>query len=250
MKREKQKGGENKKKPSQKKKAIAKNLLAKAAFELSYAGAKLSAVESLKAIWEGNGTTKSRHQMYNLTRIGFIGSLNKKKAAIVKAVQRTEPHERTVTLIYYPAPNEALLFADASQKVMGMGPGWYFPGCVGAVSVYSHFKAHQKEESYYEIDYMQGSYYFPKSSGLTRELVTKHGGWRHHLLEQVFLQAKKNGIRRVVLNLRSGLKRTQRKYQKGIFEQVAKKHGFEPVKGKYSSEVQLKEIPWLNPNSF
>jgi hypothetical protein len=69
------------------------------------------------------------------------------------------------------------------------------------------------------ISHIQGSF-SQKKSELSRSLVTKHGGWRQHLLRAFFEKARKEGYASVIPP------KTMSKETKRIFFEVAEQHGY------------------------
>lgn len=163
-----------------------------------------------------------------LRRVGFIfGGNRQKKGMIVEAESNIV--EGRHYWVYYPKPSEAVLFALASEHARYGGPGDYFRGSVGVISGTVDNKAVSSRNAH--IDFMQGNFAFSNSSELSRSLVSKHGGWRQHLLGYLFKEGPSQGIKRIDFEPRS-------KIQEDIFAGIAKKNGFEVE----SSRNAVKEL--------
>lgn len=166
---------------------------------------------------------------YEIKRTGFVPEKHKQgkpKAVVARAEGETKELSTPLRWVYYPSPQEAIGFAEASLHAEHLSPVKYFPGSVGVVGGnYLHHSDPAMRE--YEITFMQGSYSFIKPSTLSRELVTRHGGWRQHLLGEVFSEALSKGVTKITFKIQRDLQRTQVENQRKIFEETAKKHGFE-----------------------
>jgi hypothetical protein len=117
--------------------------------------------------------------------------------------------------VYYPAPSEAMRFAIAAERTRRGGPATYFSGSVGAI-----FGKVEGNASFrnLNIDYIQSCFILRESPVLSRSLVSKHGGWRQHLLNRIFKEGPAQGIKKISFAPKS-------KIQKDIFEEIAKKNG-------------------------
>ncbi|HEV8289537.1 MAG TPA: hypothetical protein VGQ00_01125 [Candidatus Norongarragalinales archaeon] len=120
-------------------------------------------------------------------------------------------------LAYYPKNiDEARAFAAGALRVAGGGPAQAYPGAVG--SLYGA----EKNDHTYAIGYVQGHFLLQRTPELSRKIVTKHGGWRHHLLNHAFKLIQENkSISRIQLSMSQTTPETMK-----IFKQVAAKHGF------------------------
>ena len=144
----------------------------------------------IASLWR-QGEFKDRPQIFNnLKRVGFVftGKSGKGKKGMVVETQNPAgfiPAEingiYSKFLIYYPEPREAKYFMLASKHLRGGGFADTFPGCVGVISfTLGDPKASSRTANIYA---MQGGFSQKKSQELSRALVSKHGGWREHLLD-------------------------------------------------------------------
>jgi len=124
---------------------------------------------------------------------------------------------------YYPKPEEAEKFADSLEHLVERGPAFEFPGSVGTI------RAYILPDKTMQISSIQGSFIQKKTPGLTAWMTAKHGGWRQHLLDELFLDAIKSGIKRVCFStpMIGESERTRRII--AIFLRAARKHGFRRV---------------------
>jgi len=206
----------------------------------------------LGALWkEDNGRMAVWGNERDLERVRFVrggktgnGAV---KALIARSVE-TICGIRRINWVYYPKPEEAVRFADARDSVRLLGNTEPYPGCVGMANT------EQKGHTLSIYD-MQGSYNFkgyergrsgmPKTDlTLTRNTTTRHGGWRQHLLRQVFqeaIEAKITEVRFVFPHLFEGENALKRhKIIEAIFREAAEAHGFR-VKRDYIHHQKWKE---------
>lgn len=145
--------------------------------------------------------------------------------------------------IYYPKPLESLMFADSLVHLREKGLADKFPGSVGVVRVFKCSLVRSPEgklsfpilstPSVLFVSAIQGSYIQRKTQSLSRSLVSKHGGWREHLLDKVFQDAILHGLDIVVFKPPDLVQAEDSKrvtIQTSIFIKAAGKHGFKSVK--------------------
>ncbi|HEV8289545.1 MAG TPA: hypothetical protein VGQ00_01165 [Candidatus Norongarragalinales archaeon] len=146
---------------------------------------------------------------------------------LVAESERTLQKPRATELVFYPEPQHVKLFArsNAIGKVRTGGPGYHFPGSVGSLYYQNH-------EGELHVAWIQGSFAQKTTPGLERKIVTRYGGWREHLLKELFERADQKGIRTVRYysgQIISVSKDTHepKKVNEALFEKIAANAGFE-----------------------
>jgi|GEM_PF-4196243 len=124
--------------------------------------------------------------------------------------------------VYWPKPSEALRFALARKHLVPGGYADTFLGSVGTVSGSFGISRSFADKAIYKtliINNMQGNF-SQNTSGLSRSLVSRHGGWRQHIMGCIFQQCLVKGVKRVSFMPKSEI-------QMKIFLEAAEKNGFE-----------------------
>ncbi len=173
-----------------------------------------------------------------LIRVAFVFSgkkgNGKKKAMIVE--RHFSSSKAGKQWIYYPTPEEAVLFASSFEHLKFGGSVEYVPGCVGAVSG-KYTSTNGKR--LLVIDTIQGGFIQEKTTELSRALVSKHGGWRQHLLDHIFKEVTAKNIDTVVFDLSHYIADRNRLIPQGkiiveIALRAADKNGFERLRKRES----------------
>lgn len=103
-------------------------------------------------------------------------------------------------VIYYPKPEESLLFARSADTRMGAGPGTYFPGAVGSANCTIFPKARAGDFFTLEIGYIQGHFKIGEPVELDAKRVRKYGGWKRRIIEYIFQVATESSVEAVIFN--------------------------------------------------
>jgi hypothetical protein len=172
---------------------------------------KKNARSALAALWKPNGT----HHIQGFTELIQVARIRDK--AIIARGSTT----RTTSLVYYPTATEGELFAEGNVHVTLGGYGRFVPGSVGML----RFKPHHHSGDSFSVDFMQGSFIQSKTPTLERRLVTKHNGWRHHLLRHFFTQEIPNAHQVVLKPPHKGGEKNGE-----IFIEIAQECGFTQIK--------------------
>jgi hypothetical protein len=145
----------------------------------------------------------------------------KSKQGKKKAVIAINFNVEGTTWLYYPTPEEAVRFGKGLQNVGQHSVTKHYPGSVGLIKT-------KQEGADLTISFMQGSFAHKKTEGLSSWATSKHGGWRQHLLKNIFEDAIKNNVKSVSFELPDPSKVTEkaRQNQSKIFIEEASKFGF------------------------
>ncbi len=101
-------------------------------------------------------------------------------------------------VIYYPKPEESLLFARSADTRMGAGPGTYFPGAVGSANCTIFPKTGTQDFFTLEIGYIQGHFKIGEPFELDAKRVRKYGGWKRRIIEYIFQVANESSVEAVI----------------------------------------------------
>jgi hypothetical protein len=157
----------------------------------------------------------------NLKRVKYVYSTKGGKRVRKGVIAEQKSPLTGFGFAYFPSPEEAKLFAEASQAVFKDGPADVYPGAVGVLRY--GFTLNQKKPdskpNQITIRTIQGAF-LQKEGGLSRSLVTKHGGWRQHLLNVFFEKAQKERYASVIPPRRMS------KETRKIFFEIAEQHGY------------------------
>lgn len=129
-----------------------------------------------------------------IQRVSFVRKRNGvAKAAIFK--KRYNTMRKRIfdeVYVYFPiTKKDASKFYNNSivnSKVHG--PGDTYPGAVGVIEL-------RFEHDVLTFGYVQGAFVHKPGGTLTRGIISKHGGWRQHLLRQIFKKVKQRGIKKI-----------------------------------------------------
>ncbi len=183
------------------------------------------------------GRIRATHNKYHFFRARNIGS----KAMIARAfyarpetelfsAREAMRKETFCAWLYYPKPAEAEKFAESIRHLTPNSLAERFPGTVGVIAANVFPARSPKEPALIHITAIQGSFIQGITPSLSRSLVSKHGGWREHLLEQLFRDANAIGVRRISFRpITFGRHEPRFRRQAALFLQAARKHGFRRV---------------------
>ena len=127
--------------------------------------------------------------------------------------------------IYYPKKEHFQTFKKAVKFVRPGGPASLSPGSVGVIKT-EHLNPNSNYRAIF-IKTMQSSFMTGKPSKLNRSLATKYGGWRQHILDEIFAQVLKEkiGVAFEIPEIQGEKPNSPRERMK-IFIDAAKRHGF------------------------
>lgn len=191
--------------------------------------------ESVERLWDkgsasvvreglrGNPISLSRIE---LTHNGLVASASLPSDNTASLVWQARPYSHV--LVYYPHPRHAGLFEQSGAKRRSFGPSDAFPGSVGAL----HY---MDVKGSIVVHWIQGSFKQGEPKGLTRGIASKYGGWKKHLLEEMFRRAERTGAGQIRFEANAEKQRPSLE----LFEKLSLERGWVVTKRRTNEENLL-----------
>ncbi|MDO8646832.1 MAG: hypothetical protein Q7R70_00245 [Candidatus Diapherotrites archaeon] len=123
--------------------------------------------------------------------------------------------------IYYPKQEHFQTFKEGSKFVIAGGPATLSPGSVGVIKT-----ERLANSNTILIKNMQASFRTGFPAELNRSLATKYGGWRQHVLDEIFSHARNEGVGVAFELMQQTNTTASEKERRNVFINSARKNGF------------------------
>ena len=182
---------------------------------------KNNLARSVANLWEHGESLPMQHpdrmQVYEfptLTAIKEIESKRRKSKALIASAKFVNKQggktsmpvgakRDYTTLVIYPMPEHAEIFASTHRGLRGGSPGKFFPGSLGSM----HYK--EKAPGNFEIKWWEGSYTQANMSAEEKKVARQYGNWLHKLCGELLEKAASQKLRQITVTTDSTIIRVR-----------------------------------------